>query len=41
MLGEKASGIFNPTGTVDTDKGTSVDVWELGVRKVVRLTWRG
>lgn len=26
MLGEKASGISNPPGTVDTDKGTSVDV---------------
>lgn len=41
MLGEKASGISNPPGTVDTDKGTSVDVGGIRLLQGGEADWGG
>lgn len=41
MLGGKASGISNPSGTVDTDKGTSVDVGGIRLPQGGEADWGG
>lgn len=40
MLGEKASGISNPPGTVDTE-GTSVDVGGIRLLQGAEADWGG
>lgn len=41
MLAGKASGISNPPGTVDTDKGTSVDVGGIRLLQGGEADWGG
>lgn len=41
MLAEKASGISNPPGTVDTDKGTSVDIGGIRLLQGGEADWGG